>query len=206
MDKGDIYQIKITLEHAHIPIWRMILIRSDATFANLHEAIQIAFGWTNSHMHRFTISTPTMQRLYIQSEQMPDEFAPSNPELLMSEERTKLKDVLPDIAKQCEYTYDFGDSWTHRVEFEEVLPEDKRKKYPLCIEGENAGPPEDCGGVGAYEDLCTILNSPTSEEYEEKLEWLGLEKGSDFDSHAFDMKDINVGLRKGLVDWVTQFQ
>lgn len=198
MNDTDIYQLKITLEDTHIPIWRRVQVPCDATFANLHEIIKTAFGWTNSHMHHFVVSTPTMKRIYIQSERMPDDFAPAKPELLMSAEKTKLKDILPDTAKSCVYEYDFGDGWSHKVEFEKTLPREKGKPYPICTEGENAGPPDDCGGTGRYEDLCKTLANPKSEEYEYVLEWLGLSKGSDFDSQEFDLKAINRQFKKLL--------
>ncbi|MDO8591233.1 MAG: plasmid pRiA4b ORF-3 family protein [bacterium] len=198
-EKGDIYQLKVTLEDTHIPIWRTVLISGDVTFADLHDAIQTAFGWTNSHLHHFIVSTPTMQRLYVQSERMPSDFAPASPELLMSEEKTKLKEFLPTMVQKCEYEYDFGDGWSHAVEFEKAVPREKGQQYPACIDGENAAPPDDCGGTGGYEDLCKTLADPKSEDYEDMLEWLGLAKGSEFDPHAFDLKSINRALKKTAI-------
>ena len=36
-------------------IWRRILLRSDQTIADLHYTIQIAMGWSDSHLNRFHI-------------------------------------------------------------------------------------------------------------------------------------------------------
>jgi hypothetical protein len=59
---------------------------------------------------------------------------------------------------------------------EEILPRAKGVTYPICIvciEGERARPPDDCGGVGGYEDFLEIIMNPDHEEYEPMLEWAG---------------------------------
>jgi len=35
------------------PIWRRLLVSSDITLAGLHDLLQLAMGWTDSHMHEF---------------------------------------------------------------------------------------------------------------------------------------------------------
>jgi hypothetical protein len=42
--------------------------------------------------------------------------------------------------------YDFGDNWEHVIQVQKVLEADPRARYPLCIDGSRARPPEDCGG------------------------------------------------------------
>jgi hypothetical protein len=49
-----LYQFKITLKDAHSPIWRRIQVKN-GTLDKLHEHIQTAMGWTNSHLHHFRI-------------------------------------------------------------------------------------------------------------------------------------------------------
>ena len=36
-------------------IWRRLLVRSDSSLGDLHTIIQIAFGWSDTHLHRFRI-------------------------------------------------------------------------------------------------------------------------------------------------------
>jgi hypothetical protein len=49
-----VYQFKITLKESHPPIWRRIQVK-DCILDKLHEHIQTAMGWTNSHLHDFKI-------------------------------------------------------------------------------------------------------------------------------------------------------
>ena len=48
-----IYQIKISLIGAKPPIWRTVLVPSDIGLAAFHDVIQVAMGWTDSHLHQF---------------------------------------------------------------------------------------------------------------------------------------------------------
>ena len=50
---NEIYQIKVTLLRTAPPIWRRLLIPSDITLADLHDLLQLAIGWTDSHLHEF---------------------------------------------------------------------------------------------------------------------------------------------------------
>jgi hypothetical protein len=51
----EVYQFHVWIRHISPMIWRRLLVRSDSTLAALHDTIQIAFGWTDSHLHRFRI-------------------------------------------------------------------------------------------------------------------------------------------------------
>ena len=51
----EIYQLHIILLKINLPIWRRILVRSDSSIADLHPTLQIAFDWSDVHLHRFLI-------------------------------------------------------------------------------------------------------------------------------------------------------
>ena len=89
--------------------------------------------------------------------------------------------------KRSLYTYDFGDNWEHIITLEKILPRKKEVKYPICIKGERACPPEDCGGIWRYKELLAILQDPNHAEYKETLEWVG----KDFNPEYFDKDEIN---------------
>jgi hypothetical protein len=72
------------------------------------------------------------------------------------------------------YEYDFGDSWAHEVVVEKTLPADPKKKYAVCLDGKNACPPEDCGGIWGYYDLLKAVKNPKHKEHQETLDRLGV--------------------------------
>jgi len=52
---AEIYQLHILLLQINPPIWRRLQVRSDSSIATLHELLQIAFDWSDFHLHRFVI-------------------------------------------------------------------------------------------------------------------------------------------------------
>jgi hypothetical protein len=186
-----VYQLKITLLGFKPLIWRRIQVL-DCTLDELHEHVQTAMGWTNSHLHHFRIG----KQLYGSPELMQDNF-----EMMEYQDSTstRLSDLAPQGRKKVSfiYEYDFGDSWEHEIEIEGVSDPAPDKRYPLCLEGENACPPDDCGGVWGYANLLETISNKEHEEYEDMLEWLG---GS-FDPEAFDPAAATKHMVKGLPDW-----
>lgn len=186
-----LFQFKITLLGTKPPIWRRIQVQ-DCTLDKLHEHIQMAMGWTNSHLHQFDING----KRYGDPELLDDGFDGFE---CVDSIKINLSEVLPKTKKRFafKYEYDFGDDWEHEVLFEGTPPVDPKAKYPVCLEGERACPPEDCGGVWGYGDFLEAIRNPKHEEHENMLEWIG---GS-FDSEAFDAKQATKQMKKGLPDW-----
>ena len=144
-------------------------------------------GWTNSHLHQFEIKGERFGDPELLDEGFKDyEFADST--------ATKLRDIIPSDGKRFQfvYEYDFGDGWQHEILFEGSPTRDKAVKYPLCLEGERACPPEDVGGVGGYEDFLEAIVNPHHEDHDDLLKWAG---GS-FDPEAFDLAVVNGRLAK----------
>ena len=50
-----IYRIKVTLRGSQPAIWRRFLTKDDTSLDMLHEILQCAMGWEDSHLHQFTI-------------------------------------------------------------------------------------------------------------------------------------------------------
>ena len=181
---GFLYQFKITLLDIQPAIWRRIQV-PDCTLTDLHQYIQSAFGWWDYHLHQFEIDGVQ----YSQPAPDGDDFD------LDFEDETQvvLSKLLPKSAKRTRwiYEYDFGDGWRHEVLFEGFPPSDPKAKYPLCLEGERACPPEDCGGPGGYVDYLAAIADPKHEQHEEMLEWRGA-----FDPEAFDAEWATKEMRK----------
>jgi Plasmid pRiA4b ORF-3-like protein len=179
-----IYQFKITLQDIEPPIWRRIQV-PDCTLTDLHRYIQAAFGWWDYHLHQFEIDG-------VQYSQ-PD---PAGDDLDLDfddESQVLLSNLLPKSAKRTRwnYEYDFGDGWMHEILFEGIPIRDPKVRYPFCVEGEGACPPEDCGGTWGYEDYLAAIADPEHEQHEEMLEWRG-----PFDPEAFDPKKATREMRK----------
>lgn len=179
-----IYQFKITLLEIKPAIWRRIQV-PEGTLADLHEYIQAAFGWWNYHMHQFQIDGEC--------------YGPVAPDELdfglemRDEAEVTLGKLIPKSgrASRWVYEYDFGDDWRHAVQFEGFAPVVPKAKYPLCIEGQRACPPEDCGGLWGYTNYLDAIRDPQHEQHEEMLEWRG-----PFDPEAFNAKSATKEMKK----------
>jgi hypothetical protein len=189
-----LYQFKITLLDTQPPVWRRIQVK-DGTLDKLHEHIQTSMGWTNSHLHHFQIG----EQLYGDPMLMQENFAEMGYEDSTS---TKLSNILPKSGKRfgLEYEYDFGDGWRHEVLFEGCVRAERGKRYPICIEGVRACPPEDVGGPWGYQEFLEAIADPEHEEHDGLLEWAG---GS-FDPEAFNSAAATRAMHRGLPDWRTE--
>jgi Plasmid pRiA4b ORF-3-like protein len=108
-----------------------------------------------------------------------------------SARKVKLSRFVQAGVKKFRYIYDMGDNWEHVIQVEKVLEVDPLAKYPRCLEGERACPPEDCGGPWGYADFLAAIVDPQHEQHEEMLEWRG-----PFDPEAFDSKKATNEMRK----------
>jgi hypothetical protein len=178
-----VLRLKVALCGTEPFIWRRLDVRSDMNLDLLHAAIQVAMGWTNSHLHAFFAGRERFVDPTINGE---PEFLDEPPEV--DERKVKVKDVLPRADAQIIYEYDFGDSWYHTVTVEEILYAQANSiPSARCLDGARACPPEDCGGVGGYADLLRVLEDSSHEEYKSMMTWLGRR----WDPDAFDLQAIN---------------
>ncbi|MFH1218908.1 MAG: plasmid pRiA4b ORF-3 family protein [Candidatus Eisenbacteria bacterium] len=178
---GPVYQVKITLRHARPPIWRRVLVPGGLNLYTLHQVVQLAMGWTDSHLHQFIID----RRYY--SIPIEESWVP-----IIDERRFTLEEIAPYPKRRFEYEYDFGDGWVHELVVEKIMPPGPGKKYPQCVKGKRACPPEDVGGVWGYHTFLQAIGDPDHEEHHSYLEWIG----GGFDPEAFDLDAINERLRR----------
>ncbi len=180
---AQVYQIKLTLDDTHPPIWRRIVVPGDTTLSKLHDIVQIAMGWQDYHLHEFTINGVR----YGDSEN--DELGNLD---IQSEARYKLSELISEAGSRFEYTYDFGDTWDHTLLVEKIHLPQPGTRYPLCLAGKRVCPPEDVGGTGGYEYFQETIRDPDHPEHATFVEW----SGGDFDPAAFNAEDITTQLRK----------
>jgi hypothetical protein len=177
-----IYQLKISLSGSQPLIWRQIQVPGDITLFKLHFILQIAMGWTNSHLHEFIIGS----QYY--GDPQGDEWDNRGTQ---DEGEYRLEQVIPGKGIQFGYMYDFGDGWQHTIKVEDIFERKDEPHYPTCLDGERACPPEDVGGIGGYGYFLEAIQDPQHPEHEDYLAWAG----GDFDPEAFDREQIDEELR-----------
>ncbi|GMQ87552.1 MAG: plasmid pRiA4b ORF-3 family protein [Gammaproteobacteria bacterium] len=176
-----IYQIKVTLQHIQPQVWRRFRVVSTTNLADLHIALQIIMGWSNSHLHQFVKGDCCYG--------IPDEEFPDN---TLDEKNFRLDQLLKAEMDCLNYSYDFGDGWEHQVMLEKVLSFDQKTSSTHCLEGEWSCPPEDVGGPPGYVMFLEAISDASHPEHKEMLEWAG----GEFDMEFFDLKVVNEALEK----------
>ncbi len=172
----------VSLQSITPRIWRRFQITVNATFLDLHAAIQDSFGWEYSHLWEF--HTPGRSR---------EVLAGMPPDSLMWSD----EDQAPDAgeirltryfgqADQCVYWYDFGDDWLHRVKLRQRVSLEDRF-FRRLLAGRRTCPPEDCGGISGYARLVEFLETgddPWEDDDGELAEWVG-----DWKPDGFSLSD-----------------
>lgn len=182
--QGLAHRFKVTLRGIEPEVWRRIAVPAAYSFWDLHVAIQDAMGWRDYHLHVFRVRNPATGR--------PDQIGIPSDDQIEDEEppqpgwEVPMAEYFRQPGDRAEYDYDFGDGWEHEVVLEEISVRIPRAKYPICLDGSGACPPEDCGGVSGYEELLRVLRDPTHEEHDNSLRWVG----GHYDPAAFDPKRI----------------
>jgi pRiA4b ORF-3-like protein len=192
-----IYHLKVVLLGTKPPIWRQLQVPGDANLGWLHAVLQVAMGWTNSHLHHFL----TSEARYADPRYNEDMGLGEEPD--RDEAKAALRQIAPDEGAQFGYEYDFGDSWEHGITVAKILPhETDAAQTALCLDGARACPPEDCGGIWGYKELLKILKNPKHPEHKSRKEWLG----RPFAAETFDVAKTNRWLRKLKWPRVTEAQ
>jgi len=178
-----IYLLKVTLDGIKPPIWRRIQVRGDASLFKLHKIIQASMGWEDYHLHQFIVGED-----YYASP------SPDDPWLMetKNEKRAKLFKIAPAEKARFVYEYDLGDSWCHDIFVEKIFHPDEELKHPICLAGRRSRPPEDCGGIGGYDEFLEAIRDPKHPDHEDMLTWAG----GDFDPERFHKDEINRLLSK----------
>ncbi len=137
-------------------------------------------GWTDSHLHSFLIDD-VLYGMHFEDW----------PEGDVDEKEVNLLHAVGSSG-HFRYEYDFGDSWTHDVLVEELSHHRLGLKFPICLGGENACPPEDVGGVSGYERFKAAMADPTDQEHEYYFTWFG----RTFDAKVFDLVLANAEMQR----------
>lgn len=199
-----VLQFRISLVYTMPEIWRRIQILDNSTFWDLHVAIQCSMGWEDCHLHRFVVYDDFNNKksripIFIGIPDEENEIAGGDH--IIAGWEVKLTDYLSN-NKTFGYEYDFGDSWEHYIEFEGIYEQSATiKKYPICLAGEKACPPEDVGGIGGFYDYIDIITDKDHPDYEDCLSWRGKYNPNKFDPKKVKFLDSKRKLSKLLKEF-----
>ncbi|WP_308746379.1 plasmid pRiA4b ORF-3 family protein [uncultured Bacteroides sp.] len=173
-------KLKITLTDSSPEVWRTLEVPSNIRLESFAEVIEVAMGWEGYHLHLFRKG----KNIYLPDYEKDDNFLRED-KIEKSSSATSLGEVLPKKGSRIEYEYDFGDSWMHTItlESQEAYKKDDIRSI-ILIDGANACPPEDCGGIWGYRRILEALEHPRTKAAREYREWLG----KDFNPQKFNIK------------------
>lgn len=180
-ERGEIATLRVEIAGTEPPVWRRLDVPLALPLDALHLVFQSAFAWENYHLYAFETKTAT----YTNFEPGPDDFPTDG---------ACLADLIQRKGSRFVYLYDFGDGWVHDVKVEAMAPPEPGAVYPRCVDGERAGPPEDCGGPWGYAELCAVLADPSHPEHREMKAWAGKR----FNPAHFDAAAVNRKLRQAF--------
>lgn len=177
-------QIKIILDRTNPLIWRELLVARDITFYKLHHTIQIAMGWTNSHLFEFKIEGYRIGEII-------DNLEYQDESHIVNAKETKLIVLIDKEGEAFKYEYDFGDGWDHSVILEKYELLNSTQQLPFCISGALKCPPEDCGGITGFYDFLSIISDKRHPDHRDTKVWAG----GKFDPFEFDITKVNKQLK-----------
>jgi len=165
-------------------VTRTFKVSAESSLYILHHIIQVVMGWENYHLYQFEVGDLVIadKRLWDEDEMEP----------ITDVKEVSVGDVFTEVGIAAVYEYDFGDGWMHHLELVDRSIHPTQEVLPLIISGENACPPEDCGGIHGYKELLEVLKNPKHPEYRETKVWVG----STFNPTIFSVDACNRELGK----------
>ena len=155
-----VHRVKVGLYGAKPPVWRRLEIPSAMPLNLVHAVLQVAFDWHGYHLHAF--------------ETVCGEFGPPDQNDDWTERLDEATATLAQVASaeraKVVYSYDFGDDWRHDLVVEKIVPAEPGVAYPRCTGGRREAPPEDCGGIWAFNEHQAGLTDTF--DANEVTEWL----------------------------------
>jgi hypothetical protein len=157
-----VYRIRVHINDSEPSIWRRLDLRSNLTLDLLHQVLQLAFDWTDSHLHRFSLGGGAFDhhsQLFLCPYDVVNKESPEDDDGLPAAE-TRLDETLSQPGDVLHYLYDYGDNWELTLRLEEVLPTESDSPAAVVVDGERAAPPEDCGHLVDVDSLSEVLPDP----------------------------------------------
>jgi hypothetical protein len=179
-----IARIKIELRDIKPKIWRRVDVPLSTTLMGLHDIIQVAMGWNDSHLFEFQIGDKVYSEPYSDDELYERK--------IFKAKGIRLKSLVDRGVKQFIYIYDLGDYWRHDITIESVYDGKEEVEYPVFVDGAKRCPPDDVGGPPGFMDFLEAVMDKTHEEHRRMIEWYG---------GPFDPNDINEVHVRRVLSW-----
>jgi hypothetical protein len=195
--QGPVLTLRVVLVDSHPEIWRQLEVLGSTPLDQVHRVLQVAFGWEDAHLHRFTDRHPFAPLRLL------DGAIPETPQWLpaqwcedpddRAEEDFTLEQLLAAGSGTAFYEYDFGDSWLHRLELVSRRPGRETTPPAQLLDGARRGPLEDCGGMPGFEEILDALADPSHPQHREHTAWAAEITGTEepFDPAFLDIVSIN---------------
>ena len=183
-------RVRIDLAGTRPPVWRRLEVASDLFLDEVHEIMQAAFGWTDSHLHRFGCGPKYYSH---ETEYYLCPFSVDEGDEGVPEEQVRQDEVLVDVGDTLHYAYDFGDDWQHVIRLEAVLARQESAPRAMCTGGHRPGPAEDCGGIGGYE-LLAVATDPAHPDHAAACAEYAELYGPDVDLHGWAPTPFDIDL------------
>lgn len=174
-----VHTLQVSLREVEPIVWRRIAVPSETKLPRFARWLEAAMGWEGYHLRSFNVAGLQFGAR--------DEDA----DYVIDERHVTVKQILPRVGSAVQWDYDFGDGWEHDVVVDAVEEPSASVRYPVCLDGARACPPEDCGGVAGYDELRAVLADPTHEDYEHLSSWVP----PGFDADRFDLAAANQRIR-----------
>ena len=158
--------LRVTLVDSAPKVWREFAVPSSIKLTSLAYVILLAMGWEESHLSMFEKGTKEYH-VYMEGTEIYDEPVEDAGEYALGD--------LMNKGEEMTFVYDFGDSWRHTVKVVECVKYEKDEKPTVrLIDGKNACPPNDVGGIHGYKEMLRVIKEdPNGDEAWEYYTWLG---------------------------------
>jgi hypothetical protein len=156
-----VFRVRIDLSGSKPRIWRRLELRSDLTLDVVHRVLQTVFGWTDTHLWRFSLGGDPFSRAGqaflcpwdVEEGDFEDDGA-------LPASEVRLDETMQDAGDVLYYVYDYGDNWDLTLRLEAVSARAADCPSAILVGGRRAAPPEDCGGITDGAELAEILKDP----------------------------------------------
>ncbi len=187
----EIVTLRIELCDTDPLIWREVAVPVSITLKTLHDIVQAAMGWTNSHLWTFSNGDTEYG--------LPSDGDDWRDVPLVNASQTKLQELLKPRKTKLGYLYDFGDSWEHELTITDPRAGEPNQAYPIHLGGEQNAPPDDCGGIPGFYEAIDALTNPKHPDHKQTKSWFGKYSPAEINKKQIESELAKIAKRLQIV-------